>query len=285
MWVIQHNLLNDEAYWRFTVAFDEMGIPWKSIKVIPFADELTDFEGIENPVIFYGSTSLQRQVINHGKFSPGVWAGPNFDYLLHIEKYGSHMLNHDAQVYAFKDIPAFEGTLFMRPVHDTKSFTGTLVDGHEFEKWKSDLLGVAGWNDDPNYDGFMETWKSSVMTPNTPTLVTSPKNVAVEYRFFVVGGKVVTGSQYRQNERLSKRFISYSPVDDRANPLDREAWDFAQARVNEWVPADAFVMDIGVVGDEDNYELKIVEINSFNCSGIYDCDERAIIQAVEALAV
>lgn len=266
MWVIQHNLLNDDAYWRFTVAFDEMGIPWKSIKVIPFADELTDFEGIENPAIFYGSTSLQRQVLNHGGFTPGVWAGPNFDYMLHIEKYGSHMLNHDAKVYAFKDIPEFEGILFMRPVHDTKAFTGTLVEGAEFRTWQ-EQVGNA----------------HTQMFEDTLTLVTSPKNVAVEYRFFVVGGKVITGSQYRVNERLKKRFISFSPVDDRANPLDREAWDFCQARVNEWAPADAFVMDIGVVGDEDDYKLKIVEINSFNCSGIYDCDERAIIQAAENL--
>lgn len=286
MWAIQNNLLDDDAYWRITVALDEMGIPWRKINVIPFADELTDFEGLTNPVVFYGSTSLQRQVINHGKFVPGVWAGSNFDYMLHIEKYGIHMLNYDAEIYPFKDVPVFDDIMFMRPVHDTKSFTGTLVGGDEFETWKNNLLGVAGWNNNPAYDGFMETWKSSVMTPDTPTMVCAPKNVRQEYRFFVVDKKVITGSLYHVNDRLvKKRFEPYVELDEVSTPFHRAIWDFAQARVNEWQPADAFVIDIGVLGTEEDYEFKIVEFNSFNCSGIYDCDERKIVRAVDDMIV
>lgn len=279
MWIIQQNLLNDEAYWRITIALDEMDIPWKPIRVIPFTDELTDSEGIENPVVFYGSTSLQRQVINHGKFVPGVWSGPNFDYMLHIEKYGKKMLNHDAKVYAFKDIPAFDGVMFMRPVHDTKSFTGTLIGSDEFETWKNNVLGVAGWNQNAEYEGFMDTWKSSVMTPETETMVCSPKNVRYEYRFFVVGGKVCTGSLYHVNDRLVKRNADADDI-----VLDKYVREFAQSQVDIWQPADAFVMDIGVLEDDRGlYDFRIVEINSFNCSGIYECDERAIIRAVQNL--
>lgn len=52
--------------------------------------------------------------------------------------------------------------------------------------------------------------------------------------------------------------------------------------IDVWQPADGFVMDIDVLEDDRGlFYCKIVEINSFNCSGIYDCDERLIIQAVE----
>ncbi len=279
LWIVQKNLLNDDAYWRLTVSMDDLGIPWKPIDVIPFSDDLELPSGITNPCVFYGSTTLQRLVKARPELVPGVWTSENFDYQTQIQKYGKHMLNHDAEIYPFKDVPAFEGVKFMRPVHDTKAFTGALIGGDELQTWQNNVLGVAGWNNNPEYDGFMETWKSSVMTPLTPTLVASPKNVRFEYRIFVVNAEVITASLYHVNDRLMKR---NADTDD--NSLDPLVREYAQEQVDRWQPAVAFVMDIGVLEDDrGHYDFRIVEINSFNCSGFYECDVKKIVEAVERL--
>jgi ATP-grasp domain, R2K clade family 3 len=279
MWIVQKNLLNDDAYWRLTVTMDELNIPWKPIDIVPFSDELDLPDGITNPCVFYGSTTLQRLVNARPNLVPGVWTSENFDYQMQIQKYGKHMLNHDAEIYPFNDVPEFEGVKFIRPVHDTKAFTGALIGGDEFRTWQNNVLGVAGWNNNPAYDGFMETWKSSVMTPQTPTLVASPKNVRFEYRIFVVNAEVITASLYHVNDRLVKR--NADTDDNSLDPLIRE---YAQEQVDRWQPAEAFVMDIGVLEDDrGHYDFRIVEINSFNCSGFYECDVKKIVEAVELL--
>lgn len=263
-WIIQKNLLNDDAYWRITIALDEMEIPWKPIDIVPFSDELELPTGWSNPCVVYGSTSLQRLVKARPEIWPGVWANENFDYEKQIAMYGKAMLNHDAKFYAFKDVPEFDGVMFIRPVHDTKAFTGTIVGGDEFRTWQNRVLGA-----------------HIHMFVDTPTMVASPKNVKFEYRFFVIGGKVRTGSLYHVNDRLVKR-----NADGTDNPLDGYAREFAQSQVDHWQPADAFVMDIGVLEDDRGlYDFRIVEINSFNCSGVYECDVREIIQGIESLAI
>lgn len=262
MWIIQKNLLNDEAYWRLTIALDNNQIHWKPIDVIPFTDDLDIPFQVSTPVVFYGSTSLQRQVLRNPKLIPGVWAGENFNYEKHISIYGEHMLNHDAEIYPFKDIPEFEDIMFMRPVHDTKAFNGALVDSSEFKEWKSNVLGAHIY-----------------MFADTPTLVASPKNIKFEYRLFIVDGKVITSSLYRSNGRLLKR-----NADANTDSLDKLVKEYAQSQVDVWQPADAFVLDIAVLVDTDsNYHFKIIEINSFNCSGLYQCNEVLIIDAIEKL--
>lgn len=269
-WVIQKNLLNNDDYWKFTTALDKRGIPWAPITVIPFSDELELPEGITEPVVFYGSTSLQRHVMNRPDLlKPGVWAGDNFDYRLHIEKYGDAMLNADAEFYPFKDVPHFEGVKFIRPVHDTKAFTGQVVGGDEFQTWKNQVLGA-----------------HIHMVADTLTMVAEPKHITTEYRFFVVNGYVITGSQYRHKGQLKSR-----NADDIFGVYrDSLAAVFAQEQVKKWQPASAFVMDIAVINLSDqepdtwmDAECKIIEINSFNCSGFYECDLSAIIEAVETM--
>lgn len=267
-WVIQKNLLNNEDYWRFTTILDDKGISWAPITVIPFSDELELPTGITEPVVFYGSTSLQRQVFARPDLmKPGVWAGDNFDYRLHIEKYGDAMLNSDAVFYPFKDVPQFDGIKFIRPVHDTKAFTGQIVGGDEFQTWKNQVLGA-----------------HIHMFADTLTMVAEPTRIDGEYRFFVVKGKVITGSQYRERDQLKKRNI------DNSLPLDYLARRYAQSQVDRWQPADAFVMDISVTMTAPstshnivNPVFKIIEINSFNCSGFYECNLSAIIDAVETM--
>jgi hypothetical protein len=212
---------------------------------------------VSNPCVFYGSTTLQRLVALDGTYSPGVWGeNDQFNYELHIEKYGTAMLNHDAQVCEFQHLPVFEGYKFIRPVHDGKAFNGQLVFNDDLQEWKDKVQNA-------HIQMFAETL----------TMYSDPKDIDVEYRFFVVDKNVVTGSQYKKFGTLTSREVTPE------FGAGMRAWEYAQSQVDIWQPATGFVMDICEFGGTHH----IIEINSLNCSGFYDCDKGLLIDAIQKL--
>jgi ATP-grasp domain, R2K clade family 3 len=85
--------------------------------------------------------------------------------------------------------------------------------------------------------------------------------VDAEYRFFVVAGKVISGSMYR-------------PWGDPVIPDD--LMDFAAKALNSWTPAPVFVLDIGRVDSS----WKIIECNCFNWSRFYQSNTLKVVHAV-----
>jgi len=55
-------------------------------------------------------------------------------------------------------------------------------------------------------------------------------------------------------------------------------FDFVRQRIAEWQPHEAFVID---VCEAPGNEVKIVEINTLNCSGFYACDVPKLVMALE----
>lgn len=95
------------------------------------------------------------------------------------------------------------------------------------------------------------------------------KDIYQEYRFFVIDGKVVTGSLYKQGGKPLS-----SPI------VNDDVLQFAEDMVNIWCPDRGFVIDIAVLPDN---ELKIVELNNLNSSGFYSCDIGKIVNAIECM--
>ena len=96
--------------------------------------------------------------------------------------------------------------------------------------------------------------------------ISEPRTIYREYRFFVVYGKVVTGSLYKLGGRAQQGLC-----------LDQEIIDFAQARVDQWSPADCFVIDIGLTEEG----LKVIEMGCMNGAGFYASDISKLLQAIE----
>lgn len=258
-WVIQQNLINRDDYQRFITELDANGATWFPIDVIPFSDELVLPDGIVNPVVFMGSTSLQRMVLSRPEFVPGVWTNSNFSFEVQRQHWGDCMLNADATVFPFNEIPAFNGVRFIRPVHDTKSFTGMVLSGTEFTDWQKKIIG-----------------SHTQMHDEVPSVVSTWKDIQSEWRFFVIDGVVVTGSHYKGKYRM---IVSRIDLD---YEVDREAFEYAQRCVDVWAPADVFVLDVArIVTERNTTEYRIIEVNSFNCSGMYDSDVGSIIRAVD----
>ncbi len=89
-----------------------------------------------------------------------------------------------------------------------------------------------------------------------------------EWRTFVVDGMVVAQSQYAE---LGKRH--------RQAHVDEDVIRYAQSLVDIWQPAPCFVLDIGETKDG----LGMVEINTLNTSGVYECDMVPVFTSIEKL--
>jgi ATP-grasp domain-containing protein len=259
--IVQQNLLSVIDFDRLKAAIKTVNLDHTFIKVIPFNYEYVEGEPYPGffktlPVFAMGSTTLMRIAQNMG-WMPGVLDGPNFTYASYIEHYGDDMLNSDAQYFRFKDVPKFRGLKFIRPVKDNKAFAGSIVDGVEFEAWQQ-----------------LQLETGVTVFPETQVMVAEPTHIDAEYRFFVVGGKVVTGSMYVYRQRLAPREL------EPEFSLDMMAQAYAQRMVNHWQPADAFVIDVAAT-DMQESRFKIIEINGINAAGFYKSDVTMILNAIE----
>jgi uncharacterized protein YuzB (UPF0349 family) len=257
--VIQEDMFGEFGFMTLMNAVRETGIPHTLVKITPFTHELTPEVTAAGPFTVWGSTALGT-VAEERKWV--LFKNDNFDMRVLKEKFGSDYLNSDAEFCNFGDVQPFVGLRFMRPVFDNKAFTGKIIDGEEFEYWRDGMYNkVAGFN-------------VVNCEPDTPVLIADPKNIRLEARFFVVDGRIITGSSYRS---LGRQCI-YQRIDSNA-PLYAPMYEFALQMLKKWQPIIAYVIDIAQVDDE----FKVIEINCINHSGFYACDMAAVLRAITAL--
>ncbi len=255
--IVQDNLFGEFGFVTLINALEAQSVPYTIVKVVPFLHELEPAVDIDGPVMVWGATTLGHIAKTKG-WTPGQFKNDNFDMRVLHEKYGNHMLNDDAKFCTFAELD-FEGEMFVRPVHDSKTFSGEVIASENMAAWKAKVLPISN-------DGF------STLASDTVVMYAAPKDIELEARFFVVAGKVITGSSYRSLGRQ----IMYQCVENN-NPLLRPALDFAQEMTDLWSPADAFVLDIGQV----NGRYKVVEINCINNAGFYASNMGTVIKAIE----
>lgn len=230
--------------------------------MIPFAYETVPDVNPTGRVMAWGSVSMDAVAKKKG-WVPGTFFNDNMDQRIWTAAYGDNMLNADAEFFEFCSVPKFEGLKFIRPVEDKKVFTGMVVHGEELDEWKVAIQRYS--------DGYIR------LRPETIIGVSSVKEIAMEWRFFVVGGKVITGSRYRQ----------WGLTDIKEVDSTDEAWRFAQQMVDLWQPADAFVIDVSFQTEAHTtgafQPYKVIEINCINSAGFYASDMRAVVEAIESL--
>ena len=254
---IQDNIFQDVHYNLLIDTVKKFELEHQIITFVPKkkdSDEInTDliFEPIEsNNVFCWGSVKLANYANKYG-WNPGSLYNSNHDYRVYSKFYKENMLNWDSQILKFGDKFQEPGYLFhARPCEDTKSFTGQV-----FTK--------ASWDD---YAKRMLELNSYRLDKDTIIQVSKLKTIYQEVRFFIVGGKIITASQYRLNDRTIYQEC-----------MSPNLHDFVNDMIKIYQPAEAFVMDIAVVPDG----LKIVEINCINCSGFYAINMQKLVGAVD----
>ena len=247
--LIQHNLMNEEQLLKVKDAVAPF--PHEFIGLIPFSREITSQEPlIGEDYIPYGSTLLTSLGLNY------KWKGLHFN----LENFSmkkayenrSDLLNQDKVMTVFEAeqyLRGEKGDVFIRPDLDLKHFSGQVIDCIECANWLKDAMSL------PPESG------SYAMDPSMNVIIAEPVNIDAEWRYFIVDGKIVSGSMYRRGKQLYKK-----------RELDQEVLAEAQTFADSWLPAQCCVMDLALANDE----VKVIEFNCINASGMYDNDTSLI---------
>ena len=148
---------------------------------------------------------------------------------------------------------SYKTGLFIRPNSGFKTFAGQTI---MFDKW--------------NYTIELLEDVTSV-TDETMILISPLKDIIGEFRFVVCDGQVVTGSEYRWDDRLDIR-IDY-PI---------ECFDLAEKIANhDWQVDDAYIVDVASTIEGP----KVIELNSFSCAGLYACDLEKIVKSLSSVSL
>lgn len=249
-YVIQNNVFREEGYDALTETLERLGLDWEVVKVLPFT-EYFQVQTDRQDVFVFGSLKMVRLAKKFG-WEPGVLMSETHDFQAYRHHYGRNLLNHDSYICHYgEDFPWTHEQHFIRPCADTKEFSGRVFEMHE---WDEFCVQKA-------QDGHVPPLELSTLIQ-----VASVKRIQKEFRFWVVNGRVVTGSQYK----LGRRTV-YSPV------VDPGAQKFCQSMLDLFQLARAFVMDVCLVDDE----WKIVECGCINCAGFYQADMQRLVMALE----
>lgn len=254
-WIIQNNLGDRSGTVDKLAAFvEQQGYEYEWVKVVPFSDEPPNVS-TDGLTVFYGSTTLVKNVAEAKKWKPGVWFNNDaYEFDCVSKGFGKdNLLNGDSfvsTIESFLNESHSENELFfLRPAADMKEFAGGIFTFKEAkDQWKGlkDSMGPLNYN--------------------TLIQVAVPKNIVAEYRTIVVDKQVIAASQYKKEERLY--FDSNVP---------NEIIGFANEMVSKYQPCEVFTLD---VCELPNGKFKVVEPNTFNCSGLYWCDHHAIVKSV-----
>lgn len=240
-WLIQNSGVTfaslDNNVAPLVEAIDKKGDTRFAIGVIPFTDTIVGMEEVDTnqKIMFYGSTRLV-EIAENLPVKPGVFYNKNwFDPKNWVGK--RHDLLNESQSYM--TVGDLRKTWINEPIFiksaDPKVLTGMVLEGVNDQEW---------WTNE--YDHLKDEDR----------LVISPvQKIIREWRFFIVNGIVVTGSQYKHDGVLRIR-----------EPISDEVWDQARRMAQEWLPSPNIVMDIALMW---NGTYKVVEFNAPQCSGFY----------------
>lgn len=255
-WIVQENLGNGGDFGRLVTAFKALDLPFRTVSVVPFSNDIPEVGG-EGPRLVYGATRFVTNVHRAGHWRPGVFFDEEtFTMGCSIARYGDRMLNATGlrtTIEGFMTQAFSAGTrVFVRPDRDLKEFEAGVADAESLAAWFARIC-----------EGDFE------LKADTPILVSVPVEIEAEWRLFMVQGRCVGGSRYRNGGETD-----IDPL------LPKEVRAFGEAAASDWSPAPVFVLDVGRVDGK----LKIIETNCFNSSGFYAGDVTKIVDAVTAFA-
>ena len=257
-YIIQENVFREQHYNIIEESIKRLGFPYTKVRLFPApfdkivdlsiipednnfnVDDLPDYDPGTKDVFVFGAIKLARIGSKNG-WHPGSLMNDNHDYMVYKDYWKDNLLNWDSKIHKLTDDFSWkEGEIkFIRPTKDNKAFTGKLFNQYE-------------WVD--MVEHHLHNSKNEQFNENTELQVGSPKVIYKEIRFWVVDGKIITGSTYKIGSD-----VTYTDV------FEPEAIEFAQRMVDIYQLADAFVIDVCLTDSG----WKIVECNCINCAGFY----------------
>lgn len=266
-WIIQDNLIAENDRRQMQEACDNLGIEHHEVEVIPFFDELPDFPiDDEHENVYYGSTTFMNNLYKYLNKPFGLFYNhETFSMENYIEKWRDHMLNSEVDIITVEVFLSGQlwgigdDMMFIRPDGDGKEFDGQVGTYDELKEVVSRMM---------KYESPLEMDSKIVIGP--------AYNIHREWRNYVVDGKVVTSSRYRDGFRISKS----------GTDIPEDMIQFVEDRIKEYKPHDIFAIDIAEVKDADTGDMEyyIIECGCMNSVGFYHSDIQKYVEAVTEYA-
>jgi len=249
-YIVQENVFRETNYDNLIKALDRLQFDYEIVKVLPFIEEF-EVKTERKDIFPFGSLKMARLSQKMGWY-PGSQMNDNHDYMVYKDYYKENLLNYDSKIIKFGDIEFYNYDIFFaRPTKDTKVFTGQVFD---LQSWREFRYAA------------LTNGHTTLLDENTDIQISSVKQIQKEIRFWIVGGKIITASQYK----LGSRVI----LSDLVDPI---AYDFCNDMIKLFQLNEAFVMDLALT--KDGY--KIIECGCINCAGFYAADMQKLIVSLE----
>jgi hypothetical protein len=263
-WAISTEIFEKPGYPKLRTALEKAGIEYFHSDFDKHTRQYADipYGIVDECVVMYGPIQFIRTK-NRG-FIPGPFGfKKDTDTSFYMNQLPSNHFFNDHVVYLpfgmitkhkymLQDI--FGDHIFIRPDSGFKSFTGFAVKIKDLDFELSSLK------------------QTKNPFSNEMCMISRAKNIQSEYRLIVCNRKVITGSQYRWDNKMDVRIDVHS-----------DAWKFAEDVVAaaEWQLDTCYCVDI-FIGDDGP---KIGEFNSFSSCGLYNCDLDIIVEEVSKAAL
>lgn len=218
----------------------------------------------EAPPVAYGSHGVGRSTFNHsnefGGLEPGLffdcpqsfWVsdwGPKF--AKHWINAGGLFTNQRNFEHQFSNFPDREVEFFVRPDRGFKSFPSGVYK----------LKDIPALIQDCGYEDWI--------------YVAKKKTILAEFRWLAVGNKLITGCCYANQ---SNCWYHPERVEAKAQDILSECYTY-----DCFLEHSPYIIDFCLAVNPNNYlehELKMLELNAFGFSGLYDMELSKVVDTV-----
>lgn len=252
IWLVQNNL--GQSFSKFYDILRERGENVENISESNI-DKFTNLDVIRSGAdfVYYGSIELCKKLQNEGLKVGPTWE--NYNCSAYYPYLGKFLLNEDCvfiplkelkrRLYFFYGILGRDAKLFIRPNRGDKSFKACVVDLQDFNQFYSQVENAH----------------------NELVVISSPKNIRGEWRFVVIDGEIVSSSLYIYQGLRTELAATPTKAVNLANEILTCGYS----------PDKMFTIDVceDILG-----EYRVMELNSFNCAGLYACDLNKVIEEI-----
>lgn len=260
-WIVDKSIFEDNKIPK--EEFEKLGVDLFEFEYVPFTQGKLDipFSPAE-PVVVCGAFNAVRNLrsfygcyFNENNFRTNVY--------MSLFAQSSMFLNDDHVYCSFSDLlsdPMYyydlfqKDILFFRPLDGIKSFTGNSISRRSI---------------DTEMDVMKDLYNVS---PESMILISTPKKIHEESRFLIGNNEIIDYSRY---------MVDNDMIQDKNTNTSAIMFVKDVIKHNTWAPDDLYMMDIAIT----DHGPKIIELNSFSCSGWYGMNEARVIEKVSNIVL
>jgi len=271
LYFLQDTCRNIEGIQNEITACENINRPWETFGYVYFSNAISCSEKLLEQ--FHNELTPTKLIVRSGtkilrlleddtsdihpllrkKMCDGVWHSKYFDQqYMKGTPVENHMLNAGAEFMKYSDAKniMFPEVFFIKPSGDLKEFAGGFLKPNTTIE---------------NY--IKNTWHDNNVDSATIMISNNIHDIKAEARFMVVNGIVSSGSYYKIKDKLiSKRILPNTGL-----------FNYVQKLIRDFAPAEIYTIDVAIV---ENMEIKIVEYNCFNASGLYDIHTEKVFEDI-----